>query len=161
MTTVALWAEVVIALLALGGAGFTLIGSWGLAKLGDFAKRLHGPTKATTLGVGSLLVASMLWFGLTGRPSLHELLIAAFLFVTAPVSAQLLIKAALKLGTIEDPGAVRGATARSGQALRDRGVQRDADEDVEREGQPQRHAEVQRRAGLRDGLADDGRHGDV
>jgi multicomponent K+:H+ antiporter subunit G len=103
--TVPLWAEVLIALLALTGAAFVLIGSWGLAKLGDFAKRLHGPTKATTLGVGAILVASMLWFGLTGRPSLHELLIAAFLFVTAPVSAQLLIKAALKLGTIEDPRA--------------------------------------------------------
>jgi multicomponent K+:H+ antiporter subunit G len=48
-----------------------------------------------------------LWFGLTGRPSLHELLITAFLFVTAPVSAHLLIKAALKLGTIEDPTAER------------------------------------------------------
>jgi multicomponent K+:H+ antiporter subunit G len=92
-----LWAEVLIAALALFGAGFTLIGSWGLAKLGDFGKRLHGPTKATTLGVGCLLLASMLWFGLAGKPSLHELLIAVFLFVTAPVSAHLMIKAAMKL----------------------------------------------------------------
>ena len=92
-----LWAEVIIAALALFGAGFTLIGSWGLVKLGDFGKRLHGPTKATTLGVGCLLLASMLWFGLTDKPSLHELLITAFLFLTAPVSAHLLIKAAMRL----------------------------------------------------------------
>jgi multicomponent K+:H+ antiporter subunit G len=92
-----LWAEVVIAVLSIVGALFTLIGSWGLAKLGDFGKRLHGPTKATTLGVGCILIASMLWFGLTGTPSLHELLITVFLFVTAPVSAHLLIKAAMKL----------------------------------------------------------------
>ena len=97
MNTVPLWAEIVIAALALLGAGFTLIGSWGLAKLGDFGKRLHGPTKATTLGVGCVLLASMAWFGLTGKPSLHELLIAVFLFFTAPVSAHLLIKAAMKL----------------------------------------------------------------
>ena len=95
--SVPLWAEVLIAVLSLIGALFTLIGSWGLAKLGDFGKRLHGPTKATTLGVGCILIASMLWFGLTGTPSLHELLITVFLFVTAPVSAHLLIKAAMKL----------------------------------------------------------------
>jgi multicomponent K+:H+ antiporter subunit G len=101
---VPLWAEIVIAALALFGAGFTLIGSWGLARLGDFAKRLHGPTKATTLGVGCVLLASMLWFGMTGKPSLHELLITVFLFFTAPVSAQLLIKAAMKLDrTLQAP----------------------------------------------------------
>ena len=96
---VPLWAEVVIALLAVLGAGFTLVGSWGLAKLSNFAMRLHGPTKATTLGVGCVLIASMLWFGLAGTPSLHELLITLFLFFTAPVSAHLLIKAAMKLDT--------------------------------------------------------------
>lgn len=96
-TTIALWAEIVISALAIVGAAFALIGSWGLAKLSDFARRLHGPTKATTLGVGCVLLASMLWFGLTGTASLHELLIALFLFITAPVSAHLLIKAAMKL----------------------------------------------------------------
>jgi multicomponent K+:H+ antiporter subunit G len=94
---VPLWAEIVIALLAVLGAGFTLVGSWGLAKLSNFAMRLHGPTKASTLGVGCVLIASMLWFGLAGTPSLHELLITLFLFFTAPVSAHLLIKAAMKL----------------------------------------------------------------
>ena len=99
-----LWAEVVIALLAAIGAVFALVGSWGLAKLSNFAMRLHGPTKATTLGVGCVLIASMLWFGLAGVPSLHELLITVFLFLTAPVSAHLLIKAAMKLdATLRPP----------------------------------------------------------
>jgi multicomponent K+:H+ antiporter subunit G len=103
-TVVPLWAELLIAVLALLGAGFALVGSFGLAKLSDFGKRLHGPTKATTLGVGCVLIASMLWFGLTGRPSLHELLITVFLFFTAPVSAHLLIKAAMKLdGSLRPP----------------------------------------------------------
>jgi multicomponent K+:H+ antiporter subunit G len=97
LTPISLWADIAISALALFGAVFTLIGSWGLAKLGDFGKRLHGPTKATTLGVGCVLLSSMLWFGLTGTPSLHELLITVFLFLTAPVSAQLMIKAAMKL----------------------------------------------------------------
>lgn len=98
-----LWAEALIALLALLGAGFTLIGSWGLVKLGDFGKRLHGPTKATTLGVGCVLLASMLWFAFAGATSLHELLVALFLFFTAPVSAHLLIKAAMKLEILRPP----------------------------------------------------------
>ena len=96
--------DVVLAVLLVIGAAFTLIGSWGLARLGDFFKRLHGPTKASTLGVGCVLIASMLYF--TFRPgsagaSLHELLITLFVFLTAPISAHLLVKAALVL----DPGA--------------------------------------------------------
>lgn len=80
------------------GAAFALIGSIGLARLGDFYMRLHGPTKATTLGVGSLLVSSATWFSVHGGGlSLHELLVAVFLFLTAPVSAHLLARAAIHL----------------------------------------------------------------
>lgn len=90
--------EWVIAVLVVVGAAFALIGAWGLAKLSDFLKRIHGPTKATTLGVGCALIASMLYFSIArGSVSLHELLITIFLFVTAPVSAHLLMKAAIKL----------------------------------------------------------------
>lgn len=89
--------EILIVLMLVIGAAFALVGSWGLAKLQDFFKRLHGPSKATTLGVGCVLIASMLWFALLGRGSGHELLITLFLFLTAPVSAHLLVKAALKL----------------------------------------------------------------
>lgn len=91
--------EGLLALLVLAGAGFTLIGALGLARLSDFYTRLHGPTKATTLGVGCLLIASSLYFSVTGEGlSLHEILISLFLFITAPVSAHLLAKAALHLG---------------------------------------------------------------
>jgi glycosyltransferase involved in cell wall biosynthesis len=50
--------DILLSLLILTGAIFTFIGSLGLARLQDFYTRLHGPTKATTLGVGCLLVAS-------------------------------------------------------------------------------------------------------
>lgn len=95
--------EILVAALLVVGAGFALVGSWGLAKLGDFYKRLHGPSKATTLGVGCVLVASGLWFAVHGAPSWHELLITLFLFLTAPVSAHLLVKAALKLDPASKP----------------------------------------------------------
>lgn len=91
--------EVLLSILVLAGAGFTFIGSLGLWRLRDFYTRLHGPTKATTLGVGCLLVASATFFSVTGDAegglSLHEILVSLFLFITAPISAHLLAKAAL------------------------------------------------------------------
>lgn len=89
--------EILVCALLLAGAAFSLIGSWGLAKLSDFFMRLHGPAKASTLGVGGVLLASMLWQGMQGVVSLRELLITLFVFMTAPVSAHLLAKAALAL----------------------------------------------------------------
>jgi multicomponent K+:H+ antiporter subunit G len=87
-------AEAIVSLFILAGAFFGLTGSIGLARLPDFYMRLHGPTKATTLGVGGVLIASMLHFSLAGPGlSLHELLITLFLFVTAPVSAHLMARA--------------------------------------------------------------------
>ncbi|MFP4154626.1 MAG: Na+/H+ antiporter subunit G [Halothiobacillaceae bacterium] len=91
--------DVILALLVLIGAFFTLVGSVGLYRLPDFFMRLHGPTKATTLGVGAILVASALHFSLSDGLSLHELLVTLFLFITAPVSAHLMAKAALHLHT--------------------------------------------------------------
>ncbi len=90
--------DTLLAVLVLTGAIFTFIGSLGLARLRDFYTRLHGPTKATTLGVGCLLIASALLFSLRDDGiSLHEVLVTLFLFLTAPVSAHLLAKAALHL----------------------------------------------------------------
>lgn len=86
--------EALISALIVIGAFFLFVGSFGLAKLPDLMRRLHGPTKATTLGIGAMLIASMLWFALMrGDPSLHEVLITMFLFLTAPVSAHMISKA--------------------------------------------------------------------
>jgi multicomponent K+:H+ antiporter subunit G len=90
--------ELLLSVLILVGAGFTLIGSLGLLRLRDFYRRLHAPTKATTLGVGSLLIASAVFFSHQDAGlSLHEVLVTVFLFITAPVSAHLMAKAALHL----------------------------------------------------------------
>ena len=90
--------DILLSVLVLTGAIFTFIGSLGLARLRDFYTRLHGPTKATTLGVGCLLIASAVYFSVREEGiSLHEVLVTLFLFITAPVSAHLLGKAALHL----------------------------------------------------------------
>jgi multicomponent K+:H+ antiporter subunit G len=89
--------EALISLAIVTGASLALIGSIGLVRLGDLYSRLHGPTKATTLGLGGLLVASTLHFSRGGQLSVHEVLITAFLFLTAPASAHMVAKAALHL----------------------------------------------------------------
>jgi multicomponent K+:H+ antiporter subunit G len=96
--------DFILAALVLIGAFFTLVGSIGLLKLPDFYMRLHGPTKATTLGVGAILIASALYFSFVAQTiSTHEILITLFLFITAPVSAHLMAKAALHLKTKHVP----------------------------------------------------------
>ncbi|MCF1707429.1 Na+/H+ antiporter subunit G [Tabrizicola sp. J26] len=106
-------AEIVIsALLVLGGL-FGLVGSFGLLKLNDPMKRLHGPTKATTVGVGATLVASVLYFKLVqGLVTWQELLIVVFLFITSPVTALFLAKAHLhrnmKPSDLPPTGTARG-----------------------------------------------------
>ena len=73
---------------------FGLVGSFGLIKLTDRMARLHAPTKATTLGVGGVLIASMLFFFfMVGEFSFHELMVTLFLFLTAPITAHYIAKA--------------------------------------------------------------------
>ena len=86
-------AEFVAAFVIVLGAAFALIGSWGLVRLPTLMERLHGPTKATTLGVGGILVGSILVSRLEqGAWSGHELLITLFLFITAPIAANMMAK---------------------------------------------------------------------
>ncbi|HEY0826434.1 MAG TPA: Na+/H+ antiporter subunit G [Ramlibacter sp.] len=89
--------EAAIALLLVVGGLFALVGSIGLLRFRDFFMRLHAPTKASTLGVGGVLLASMLWHWGQDAWAVRELLITLFLFVTAPVSANLMAQAALHL----------------------------------------------------------------
>ena len=84
--------------LLLFGTFFIVIGAFGLVKLQDFFRRLHAPTKASTLGVGCILAVSVGYHLVLGEdPQPRELLITVFLFITAPVSAHLMAKAALSL----------------------------------------------------------------
>ena len=88
--------EWIVSILLLFGGAFILIGSIGLIKLPDFFMRLHGPTKATTLGMASVLIASMVFFtNAENGLSVKEILITIFLLITAPISGYMLIKSAI------------------------------------------------------------------
>jgi multicomponent K+:H+ antiporter subunit G len=86
-------AELLISIALVVSGIFGFVGSYGLVKLKDTLQRLHAPTKATTLGVGGVLIASMIYFyAKTGHISVHELLISLFLFLTAPITANFIAK---------------------------------------------------------------------
>lgn len=90
------WLAILISILAVGGAGLSLLGVFGLVRLGSFYERVHAPTLGATLGMALILLASWLYFGSAqGRWLPRELLIAVFLTVTTPVTLILLARAAL------------------------------------------------------------------
>lgn len=85
--------EILVAAFLVISGIFGFVGSFGLLKLNDQMSRLHAPTKATTLGVGGVLIASMLHaVGFEPYLSFHELLITLFLFITAPITANFIAK---------------------------------------------------------------------
>ena len=87
------WAEYLVCFLLVVGGLFGIVGSFGLIKLTDTLQRLHAPTKATTLGVGGVLLASISYFWLAEHViTFHELLITLFLFLTAPITANFIAK---------------------------------------------------------------------
>lgn len=91
-------AEYLIAGLLVMAGIFGIVGSFGLVRLPDTMARLHAPTKATTLGVGGVLIASMIYFWVYDDIlSWQELLITMFLFLTAPITANFIAKAHLHL----------------------------------------------------------------
>jgi multicomponent K+:H+ antiporter subunit G len=91
-----MFAEALASFLIVTGGAFVLLGSIGLTRLPDVFTRLHGPTKATTLGVGAIVVASSVAaYGVSGEISLKQISVLLFLFITAPVSAHLIANAAL------------------------------------------------------------------
>ena len=87
--------SIVAALSALVGALFFFSSAVGLLRLPDFFTRTHSPTKAATLGLMFLGIASFLENVRHGEMFwLADILLVGFVFLTAPVSAQALMNAA-------------------------------------------------------------------
>ena len=91
-----LWAAIPAAVFLVLGAALTLIGSFGLLRLGSFYERVHAPALGTSGGTAGIVVASIIVFSIAeSRPVLHELLIGVFVTITTPVALMLLGRAAL------------------------------------------------------------------
>lgn len=111
------WAAVPVAMLVILGGSIILIGALGLMRLPSFYQRIHGPAITVTLGAGCILLASILYFSvLQSRIVIHELIITAFVFMTAPVVSMMVMRAAvyrdLRAGK-QDTGVSSGGVYRS------------------------------------------------
>lgn len=90
------WAAWIVIGLVVSGSALSLLGAIGLVRLKSFYDRVHAPTLGATLGMVLILIGSWLFFGsVNGRWAPRELLIAAFLTATTPVTLILLTRAAL------------------------------------------------------------------
>lgn len=90
------WAALPVSVLLILGGIIILIGALGLMRLPDFYQRIHGPAITVTLGAGCLLIASMVYFSvLQSRLVIHEIVISAFILMTAPVVSMLIMRAAV------------------------------------------------------------------
>jgi len=70
-----------------------------MLRLGDVFSRLHVTTKAGTLGLTSVLLASVLFFWGEGQLYVKQGLTLVFVFLTAPVAGHLISSAAYRIGT--------------------------------------------------------------
>ena len=106
LETLPAWAAIPAALLLILGGLCTAIGALGLARLGTFFQRMHGPSMGNTLGTGCVLFASILVStALANRPVVHEILITVFIVITAPMTAMLLMRAAVNRSQARDADA--------------------------------------------------------
>ncbi|MDK1682324.1 Na+/H+ antiporter subunit G [Acinetobacter terrestris] len=104
--------EILVSIFLMIGSFFMLVGGIGMVRLPDLFMRLHAPTKSSTLGLGSFLIAAMIFSAFHGRFGFAEILLTLLAFITAPVSANLMAQAALHLRLRSTSGEVPEALER-------------------------------------------------
>ncbi|MFA9480179.1 monovalent cation/H(+) antiporter subunit G [Phycisphaerales bacterium AB-hyl4] len=103
------------------GLFFMLVGAIGTVRMPDAYNRLHAATKCSTLGLLGLLLAAVFHLGDVGV-LVRAVLTMLFVFVSNPVGAHLLAKAALAVktpqwdGTLSDEHAEHATPADTGNA---------------------------------------------
>lgn len=86
--------------LVLLGAFFALVAAIGILRMPDLLMRMHAATKAGTLGAGLLLLAVAVSFGDSGV-TVRALAAVVFLFLTAPIAAHVIGRAAYYAGRVQ------------------------------------------------------------
>lgn len=97
--------ELVASILMLAGAVLALIAALGLQRFDDVFARMHAATKPATMGLALILIGTALVVPGPG-PVAKLLLVIILQFITAPVGAHLVGRAAFRAGTELDPETV-------------------------------------------------------
>jgi multicomponent Na+:H+ antiporter subunit G len=83
----------IIAILIALGTLFSLLAAIGIVRMPDLYMRAQVVTKSSTLGTSCIALAAALSFD-SFEPTVRLMLVVAFLFVTAPVAAHVIVRAA-------------------------------------------------------------------
>lgn len=89
--------EVLAGLLALSGGAFAVIAALGLVRLPDVLIRMHAATKVGTLSAG-LVMAAVALHEAEAAVTVRAVAIVLFMFLTAPIAAHMIGRAALRMG---------------------------------------------------------------
>ncbi len=84
--------DTLTAVLWLVGSAFALLASLGLVRMPDVFTRMQASTKASTLGLGCLLIGAALQLGDLGSV-IRVVSIGAFVFMTTPVAGHVIARA--------------------------------------------------------------------
>jgi multicomponent Na+:H+ antiporter subunit G len=98
--------DLLVALLVVIGTTFMLLAAIGVLRMPDVYMRLQVSTKGASLGAGCVLIAVPIFFGDLGV-AVRALLIIVFIFLTTPISAHMLGRAAYIVGVPLWEGSVR------------------------------------------------------
>jgi multicomponent Na+:H+ antiporter subunit G len=88
--------ELVAVFLILVGTIVSFLSAIGFIRLPDLYTRAHALSKGSTMGVLFILVGTFLFFILEGYFSIRLFLGIFFVFLTAPVSAHVIVRAAYR-----------------------------------------------------------------
>ncbi len=97
--------EWIVLTLLLAGGSTILLAAVGVLRMPDLFTRMQAATKAGTLGIGCTLLSLMIHFGQLGVTT-NALLVIAFLFLTAPIAAHMIGRAAYFVGVPKWEGTV-------------------------------------------------------
>jgi CPA2 family monovalent cation:H+ antiporter-2 len=89
--------ELLSSALLMIGAAFALLAGAGVVRMPDLFTRMQAATKASTLGIGSIVLAVAIHFGELGITT-RALTVIFFVFLTAPVAAHMIARAAYFVG---------------------------------------------------------------
>ena len=89
--------EIILIILVSLGALFILLAAIGLVRMPDLYLRISVTTKAATLGVGLLLLGTVIYFSEVSTTT-RAIAIIFFLLLTAPIGAHLLGRASYFIG---------------------------------------------------------------
>ena len=89
--------DLVTGLVWIAGAAFALLAAVGVLRMPDVFTRMQASTKASTLGLGCLLIGAALQLGDVSSV-IRLISIGAFLLLTTPVSAHVIARGSYRAG---------------------------------------------------------------